>query len=326
MHTVVGLVTRRDDHTIPLLADALSARGARFLGLYTETFPTESSLDVTLGPDGFRGRLTNQDGQSVDLHDIHALWLKRWDVGLDLRSHDLPPSIGTACRQEADALLRGVLTDLAAPMVNDLHAVVRAEEKVWQLSRAARFGLPMPATHFTNRPGTGATFAAAFPHLITKRMGTSYVRAESGRRQLMNTASVQPEDLASLDEGLALAPVTLQARVEKRREARATLVGDRIFASAVDSTATDGAETDWRVRADVLMDRFTPIELPDALKEQLVAFHRSIGLSYAGIDLIQQPDGAWVFLETNPSGEWHWIHNSGHDVAGALADHLLAAR
>lgn len=326
MRTVLGLVTRQDDHTIPLLADALATRGARLVPLYTGTFPTASTLDATLGPAGYRGRLTTQDGVELDLHDIHSVWLKRWDTGTDLRGRGLEPSVGMACRQEAHAVLHGVLCDLDAPMINPVHAVTRAEEKVWQLGQAARFGLRVPPTHFTNRPGSGTAFAAEQGPLITKRMGTSFVRAASGARRVMNTAAVGPEDLAAADEGLQLAPLTLQSRVEKRREARATVVGDRVFASAVDSQATDGAEVDWRVRADVLMERFTPIELPAALERQLVAFHRSLGLLHAGVDLIQDADGDWVFIETNPSGEWHWIHASGHDVAGALAALLLEAR
>lgn len=326
MATILGVATRRDDHTIPLLADALAARGAKLLVLYTETFPTESSVDATLGPDGFRGRITNQDGESVDLDAIHATWLKRWEVGADLRAKGLEPSVRSACRMEADAVLTGVLTDVAAPMVNDLFAVTRAESKVWQLAQAARFGLLLPGTHFTNRRGTGAAFADQHGKVITKRMGTSFVRSDSGRRQVMNTATVEPGDLAAMDDSLALSPVVLQARVDKLREARATIVGDQVFASAVDSQSTDGAETDWRVRSDVLMDQFKPIELPATLRERLVAFHRSLGLQYAGVDLIQRPDGEWVFLETNPCGEWFWIHHSGHDVAGALADLLLESK
>lgn len=254
------------------------------------------------------------------------MWLKRWEVGTDLRQTDLPPSVRAACRMEADAVLTGVLTDLKAPMVNDLYAVARAEGKVWQLSQAARFGLHVPPTHFSNRPGTGAAFATATGPLITKRMGTSWVRASSGKRQAMNTAAVRPEDVAAMDEGLTMSPIALQARVDKTLEARASVVGDRVFASAVDPRTADGAQDDWRVRADVLMAQFRPVELPAALERALVAFHRSLGLQYGGVDLIRQPDGEWVFIETNPSGEWHWIHRSGHDVAGALADLLLSAR
>ncbi len=326
MTTILGLVSRRDLDTVPLLADALAARGARLMVLQTETFPTESVLDATLGPDGYRGMLTNQDGESVDLDAIHAMWLKRWEVGADLRKTDLPPTVRAACRMEADAVLTGVLTDLKAPMVNDLYAVARAEGKVWQLGQAARFGLKVPTTHFSNRPGTGAAFATDTGPLITKRMGTSFVRTASGNRQVMNTAAVHPEDVAAMDEGLSMSPIALQARVDKTLEARASVVGDRVFASAVDPRGADGAEDDWRTRADVLMDQFRPVELPAALERSLVAFHRAMGLQYGGVDLIRQPDGEWVFIETNPCGEWHWVHRSGHDVAGALADLLLSAR
>jgi glutathione synthase/RimK-type ligase-like ATP-grasp enzyme len=30
-------------------------------------------------------------------------------------------------------------------------------------------------------------------------------------------------------------------------------------------------------------------------------------LQFAGIDLVQTPEGEYVFLEVNPSGQWLWL-------------------
>lgn len=326
MTTILGLISRRDRPTAALLGAALAARGARLVPLITETFPGESQLDATLGPGGFTGSLTTQDGVTVELSDIHSIWMKRWDVGAELAGGGLDRSVAHACRREAEAVLRGVLTGIDAPMVSDMAAVERAECKVWQLREAVRLGLSVPPTWLGNRPGQGAGFHDAHGPLITKRMSTSLVRSPSGARRMMYTAAVGAEDVAALDGGLHLAPATLQARVDKDIEVRAVVVGTRVFASAVASQDEAGAEVDWRQRSDRLMARFTPVALPPALVDQLVALHQHLGLAYGGADLIRTPDGDWVFLETNPCGEWDWIHESGHDVAGALATLLLEAR
>lgn len=326
MKTVVGMTIRGDAPTADLLSAAIRHRGGRLVVVESEAYPSTVRLDATLGPTGYRGTLTSQAGEKVDLEAVHSVWWKRLDVGIDLRDHALAPSVGSACRRESDAVLRGVMASLPARMVNDVFAVERAETKVWQLARAAAVGLDVPATHFTNRAGTGPRFGAETGALITKRMSTTRVQVASGERRMMTTAAVSPDDLVALDDALHLSPATLQGRVEKVLEVRASVVGDRVFASGVDSQAVAGAEVDWRVRSDTLMADFRPVSLPDAVVQGLLALHRDLGLVYSGADLICTPEGRWMFLETNPSGEWDWIQASGHDVAGALADLLLDDR
>jgi len=303
MTTILALATRQAEQTIPLLSDALGHRGARLMVLHTETFPTESMLDATLGPGGYRGALTNQDGETIELDSIHAAWLACWDPAADLRRVALDRSVGAACRMEANAVLRGVLTSIAAPMVNDFAAVERAGLTAWQLAQAHHHGLRVQSTHLTNRPGSGGSFAMEVGPLITRRVGTSTRRSPSTRVPFAATSNIQA---GTMEEGLALAPVTLQSRVDSTRGARVFVVGDTVFATEVPSGH--------------------PIELPADVERGLVGLHRSSGLQVGGVDLLQQADGRWVFIEADPRGCWHPVHNQAHDVAGALADLLLATR
>ncbi|GGS23655.1 hypothetical protein GCM10010252_73650 [Streptomyces aureoverticillatus] len=65
------------------------------------------------------------------------------------------------------------------------------------------------------------------------------------------------------------------------------------------------------------------IALPEDVVSKLVALHRELGLVFGAVDLIRRPDGEWVFLETNQSGEWDWLAGeTGIPVAAALADVL----
>jgi len=325
MRTVLALIYDDDARTAALLAPALADRGARLVSLPTERFPTDATLNAELGPDGYRGTLRVPDGTNVDLDAIDAIWTKRLAVGRAIPAEGLEPSVRAACRHEAEATLEGVLAALPVGWVNELSAVLRAERKPWQLARACAVGLTVPATVLTNDADGATAFHEAHQPLITKMMCTRMLRAASGRRHRLATAAVQADDLPALADGLRFTPTTLQQRVPKRLEVRAAVVGDRVFASAVDSQALPGAEVDWRERSALLMDRFEPIEVPAEVAAPLVALHRDLGLAYGGADFILTPDDRWVFLETNPSGEWDWIHHSGHDIAGALADALLEA-
>jgi glutathione synthase/RimK-type ligase-like ATP-grasp enzyme len=50
----------------------------------------------------------------------------------------------------------------------------------------------------------------------------------------------------------------------------------------------------------------------------------SLGLTFGAIDLIQKPDGEFVFLEVNPNGQWLWLErmlNLG--ISQAVAEWLI---
>ena len=48
-----------------------------------------------------------------------------------------------------------------------------------------------------------------------------------------------------------------------------------------------------------------------------------VDLRYGAIDLIETPDGEFVFLEVNPSGQWGWIADlGGLPIPEAVADML----
>jgi len=322
MTTVLGLIYDDDTRTAELLAPALADRGARLLCLPTEAFPTEVKLHAELGPDGYRGWVATPDGR-IDLASIDAIWTKRVAVGVDIPREGMDPTVRMACRAESEATLEGVLAALPVRWVNPLTTVLSAERKPWQLARAMAAGLTVPATVLTNVGSAAVDFYGDHRPLITKMMSTRPVRASSGRKQQLGTHAIHDDDLPALAEGLRFTTTTLQHRVAKRLEVRASVVGDRIFASAVDSPSMPGAEVDWRERSGTLMDRFEPIDMPADVAHKLVALHRDLGLVYGGADFIITPDDEWVFLETNPCGEWDWIHRSGHDVAGALADALV---
>ena len=38
----------------------------------------------------------------------------------------------------------------------------------------------------------------------------------------------------------------------------------------------------------------------------------SLNLTFAAIDMIQTPEGDYIFLEANPNGEWLWLDDLLH--------------
>jgi hypothetical protein len=87
------------------------------------------------------------------------------------------------------------------------------------------------------------------------------------------------------------------------------------------------AETrvDWRAAyCDLAYSRPA---LPDDVRHGLVRYCLEFGLAYGAFDLVVTPDGGWVFLECNASGQYGWIEDAiGAPITAAIADLLVAGR
>ncbi len=50
---------------------------------------------------------------------------------------------------------------------------------------------------------------------------------------------------------------------------------------------------------------------PACVKAALMQLVRSYHLRFAAIDMIVDKQGAWIFLEINPNGQWAWLDLAG---------------
>jgi glutathione synthase/RimK-type ligase-like ATP-grasp enzyme len=104
-------------------------------------------------------------------------------------------------------------------------------------------------------------------------------------------------------------------------DVRVTVVGDRLFPTAIRATP-GGYDVDYRM--DLAGATFTPTDLPQETERRLRALMARLGLVYGAIDLRRTPDGD-VFLEVNPAGEWRFIEErTGQPITDAMADLLTS--
>ena len=70
-----------------------------------------------------------------------------------------------------------------------------------------------------------------------------------------------------------------------------------------------------------------PHALPPEVQERCVRLVERLELCYGAIDMILTPDGRYVFIETNPSGQYIWIENeTGLPISAAICDFLTAGK
>lgn len=303
----------------------LQARGVRVLRFNTDEFPM--SGEVLFSQQGPGGRLRFRQGEvSIELGASDAVWYRRARWGGKVPK-DMEPQLRHGCLEETEALLRGVLA--AAPcFVLDPPELVRSRgHKPFQLRLAQSLGLATPRTLMTNDAGAAREFIASCPGGVVAKMLSAFpVFNDQGEELVVFTTALTTEHIAQLDS-LRYCPMVFQERVQKQLELRVTAIGSRLFAAAVDSQATAGAEVDWRERGVTLLRSWQPYTLPREIEDALHRYMSTIGMQYSAIDLIVEPSGRHVFLEANPAGECFWLqYNSPHfPLSTALADVLLDA-
>lgn len=314
------LVTHSADvFTVERVAQGLARRGARSVRFDTDLFPTR--WQIALGLERGHTSLRHPDGLRLGLEQVRAVWMrKQFPASLPA---DLAPELVPGCRAEARATLEALWAQCDPACLLDAPASVQAaEDKPRQLRLARASGLSVPRTLVTNEPEavrrlfdeTGGQLVAKLLHPLSQAMGRAPM--------FVYTSAIQAADLEHLD-GLAYAPMLFQERVAKRLELRVAYVGGRCFAGAIDASASARGSVDWR-RAEAHECRWLLATLPDGVQAGLRRLMDALGLGFGAIDLIHTPDGEYVFLEVNPSGEWGMLERDlGLPIADAIAEELL---
>ena len=320
--SVLIITHSRDNDSVDRVAAAVRELGHEAVRFDTDLFPTRVRLDASTGGGGDRWRLRLQDGTETDLSEVTAVWYRRFNAGGDLPG-DLDEQLRDASLKETRRTLVGLFASLDAFWVDPFHRVKHAMNKQLQLKIARELGLPIPDTLTTNDPDAVRRFADAHPDgVVTKMLSSFAIYDEEGREQVVFTNPVGPEDLEEM-EGLELCPMTFQENVPKEVELRVTVMGRRVFTASIDSQSEERATHDWRREGARMIEQWQVHELPEDVEERLLGLCDRLGLNYGAIDLILTPEGRYVFLEINPSGEWFWLeHHPGFPLSRALAEVL----
>lgn len=310
---------------IPEMTQALQARGAQALRFDSDRFPMDCRAEFV--QDGETDTITFSDGnERVTLAPDDAIWYRRARHAERLPL-DMDRQLRAACVEESKSLLRGLIAAAPCFVLDSPDLVGLCGHKPRQQRLARELGLATPRTLMTNDAAHAERFLRSCEQgAIAKMLSAFSVIADNADKrdeQVVFTTAMNEEHIRKLD-GLRYCPMVFQERIEKRLELRITAIGRRLYAAAVDSQATPGAEVDWRERGVTLINAWTPYTLPADIEAKLHAYMDRIGMQYSAIDMIVEPSGRHVFLEANPAGEFFWLQTgSPHfPFIDALADVL----
>ena len=314
---MIFIITRRDDVHADLVIGELRSLGVAYFRLNTDR---AHEYLTSLSPEGFR-ILNPKNGKQACDADIRSIWLRRRSFP---EVEGLSDDFREFTRSEWLHFYRSiwfVLRDkfwVNAPDSND-----RAAVKWLQLSAATACGFTVPASLYTN--DSAAVGAAEFlsATCIYKAHDVGSL-AGSSEFAIHTSAFERRSDIASEpDSDLSLCPGIFQPLIEKAFELRVTVVGEHIFATRIDSQASDTSRIDWR-RADPLALAHTSFSLSEADQGRCHQLLKRLNLNFAALDFIVTPSGQLVFLELNANGQWGWIQEMTQQPIAKTMAHLLA--
>jgi ATP-grasp ribosomal peptide maturase len=315
----VLVLTSGRDSTADRVAAELALRGVPVIRLDPADFPMQVSITARICTgQPWVGGVFHADGPLVNLADVTTVWYRRptqFQVDERMSEPERVFAYGEARRG-----FGGILASLGlgrARWVNDPAAALRAEYKPVQLCAASDAGLEIPESIITSDPQAAHTWAKELARPIVYKPLSGAWHAGEGKLRILYTSPVaDPGEL--LDPALRRTAHLFQEAVPKAFEARAVVVGERVYTVRIDSASEQG-RIDWR--SDYGSLSYSSVELPADVSAALVDLHRRLGLLYGAADLICDPSGRWVFLETNQRGEWSWLESeTGTPIAAALAE------
>lgn len=307
----VAIFTHPGDTHAHAVAWGLRSRGCECDLLFLSDLPQKAvvTIDPAMPADvRFEG-----DQFSATLSDYDRFWLRKPYYPV------LPPDLHAADRSIAqlywefttDSLLRS-LGQSGAFCINPPIATKASVLKAHHLTLASRAGLQIPRTRITNCGRSARQFIEANREIgantITKGMELSVWRFEEGGFAVFSTVRVVEDDVD--DASLKLAPCIFQAEETKLAEARVTVMGRTLFCARLDSQRIPGAELDFRHAPDWNDLGCEPVEPPANVREAILAFQDLAGLNFGTMDFIINRQGEWVFLETNPLGQFLWVEDA----------------
>jgi len=296
----VLIVSTKVDLATDAVVNCLRDRAIAFYRLNSEDYPFRETL--AYDPE----RLDNDsnwltcNGQAIG--NPTSIWYRR------IRSPTTPDGmdegVSTFCRQEAKAALIGSIIGYQARWMSHPAAIWEAEYKPYQLHLAAKLGLRIPGTVITNDPVAIRAAYDRHGELIVKPTRSGHL-VQGGAEFAIYTSRFLKEHLDEL-ESARWSPGIYQTLIPKKFDIRVTIVGDRCFAAAIDSPSDPAAHIDWRQTQNPALPHYTH-RLPSLLQSRLMVLMKNLRLTFGAIDLVMTPEGDYVFLEVNPSGQWLWL-------------------
>lgn len=317
MKKILIITHSQDNESIETVSRKIKALNGLPIRFNVDEYPLKYSISSCFENNEWKVYLDYQ-GVRVSIHDVEAVWYRRsHNLGSGL-SNVLDKEFLSSAYGEVRTTLFGMLESLNCFQISKFSQYRRLDSKEEQMKIASHLGLKVPETCITNNPQEAKRFVQERPNGVISKMQSSFAIMRDGVENVVFTNLVKQEDLEDIDT-LQFCPMQFQEKLEKKLELRVTIVGDEVFAFAIDSQKTENAKVDWRKEGNALIADWVPYELPSEVKEKLLQMMDVYQVNYGAIDIIVTPDDEYYFLEINSAGEFFWLDRL---IDGAISEQI----
>ena len=309
---MILILSSDDDVHARHVMQHIAQRGHSATLLNLADFPKDAHLIFEAGQPSSR-RLMQYRGQTIDLSKVSSVWWRRpQPYGMNPVVTD--PVLDHFAIREVDEAIQGLWLTLDAEWINVPSRDQDASRKAWQLDVARAVGLTVPRTLITTDPDAARGFVAR--EGVDRTIYKPFQGSEDAWRE---TRLLKTDELDKID-AVKYAPVIFQEYIEATCDLRVTVVGDQIFAAAIDSQKA-AYRVDFRMDMNVTI---TPTTLAPETVAGIRKLMKALDLTYGAIDFRRRPNGEEVFLEINPAGQWLFVEDqTGQPISKAVADCLI---
>lgn len=202
-----------------------------------------------------------------------------------------------------------------ANWISNYYAMLRADNKLTQISLARKLGFLVPDTLLTSSPKAAELFLKKYPVSIIKTVSSyGFGQRRNGEEISVFFYSQRILRTEKIDmTNLHLAPAFFQQSVENiMGDIRVNVVGNKTFAAIITNPGFDENKQsirDWRVghESGTLKIESFDKEFSKEIAKLCIAYVHKLGLNFGAIDLILDKNGKYWFLEINPNGQWAFV-------------------
>ena len=314
------IVTNLQDQTADFLILELKSRKADYVRFNTEDFPKTVFLNWKIRNGIIDGYLVFPK-RRIHLNEITSIWYRR-PVSPMPDTKIIDPEVQDFVIEESRVALEGLWRTLTCFWVSNPDNIRVAENKLYQLTIAAREGFFVWPTMVTSDAAAARVFYNEHKgDVVYKPLRKGRLIIE-GELNFIFTNLIGADTVNDFDN-IKYAPSLLQKYIHKGIELRVTVIGEKVFAIAIESQNTPDAIHDWRRAQNNLLHRH--FDLPADVESKCKNLVKKLGLRFGAIDLIVTPENEYVFVEINPNGQWAWIQQLCPKIPmrETLADLLL---
>lgn len=317
------IVTNKSDLTSDYLIIRLEELKIPFCRLNTEDYLSKYQIEINFSNNSLSSYINFFDGGKINIDEITGVYFKH-PMKPNIKC-DIPVNQISFAEREIIEMLRSLFRLIDKKLwLNHPKYIFSANNKIEQLKLASKIGFNIPKTCISSDPDVIRRFYYSNNEDIIAKAVKYGHDITNNHLQFAPTKKVEKKFIENIENYYTI-PTIYQEKIEKKYDIRVTVVGNKVYTSAIHSQEHNETMIDWRlwdIHNNVDL-KHSKHELPSKISNLCLKITKKFNLRFSAIDLIFTPEKKYYFLEMNPNGQWAWIEGKlGYPIRDSIINCL----